>query len=1307
MSSIALLLILLPVFATLVLSIPNVQNRAVRYATAFASEKLGTKVGIDHITIGMFNHVKVRGFYVEDMDCDTLLYASTVVAQIGPLATIREAFIITSARVERVRLYLRDTERGTINIKEVTDKLINRDREKKGNFHLKINKVQVDSVDFRITQRGQRESNGGWNYDDIYIRDIDAQVDDFYVQTSPGRAIVGGDIASLCFMEQSGFVLDDLTGTFCVDSGKISLDNVTLTSGNSQVNIPSLLLSGENWLSYRDFINNVRLDVEIENTSVSSDMIGYFAPQLWGWNTELRDIKASMHGTVANFKARVDNLRLEDGGSIRAMATVKGLVDVYRTRFNVNVTKVDVTTKEFTRLLNNIAHLEIPEGVKPYIERTNRLKIGGKFKGYITSFDAEANVDVGSGGHLHALCGIHPEDEQRVVSATLTADSLNVNKLLAKPQTIAADFTVKAEARLGEQVSADASGEISSLLLNGYEYSNLNFDGAYSPTASSFNFASNDPSLKAQLRAAMNNDANAEPYYSAVAQIDHADLHAMNINRRDSISTLKASLWFDAVGSTLDDIDGRLSIGDAEYNYNNEQVSSDLMELTVVSNEDTRRVNLSSEFIDAVFESRCPYKDVAYYISTLISRYLPQLYDSKTLQTIEKKKQLLKNKVALLSVTAKDISPLLDCFVTGVEVAPQSTLNVYMAPGVNRFIVRGSSECIERYPYLASGVTIAANNRGDSLVMDIGSSELWASSVRLSDFSLHGGAKRNVLNLYGEFADTVRDVRGEVAARALLSRRNDMRHIAVEVLPSHIGKDNNIWKITSGGIDIDSTRIAVDQFRVYNAVEGQDLIVDGVASRQSADSLQLVLKNFELTPFVQFATQIGYQIEGRTSGYVTVHSALKDASINAAVDLDSIYINTLPIDNLKLSSRWDFGRSRAKLSVMTAKSGKEIASGYLFPSQSRYFARILFDKLDMALLDPLLSGVLKNTSGSARVDLMLTGQKRNASLNGEILVTDMSTMLDYTKCTYTAPKAVVKVQNNKFSLKDAPIYDKSRNSGLLSLDLNLNHLSNIEYAVGARINNMQVMNTTKRDNEMFYGSMFASGDVSVRGDKAGVKIDIDAVSGDKSKFYMPLSNKSDISSADFVTFVKPMAADTTDYLVRKKMMFERRQKRRTDSDSNMDINLSLDVRENTEVQIVIDPTVGDIIKGTGNGMLNLRIDTDADIFEMYGIYTISEGSYLFTLQNIINKKFVIDRGSTIQWTGEPLDALLDIDAVYKVKASLQPLLEGYVDTSIPTRAVPVNCIIKLLNRHLQPQRQAFHNPQQAPTQQWQQWSFLH
>lgn len=1284
-SSVVLLLILLPVFATLVLSIPSVQNRAVRYATDFVTEKLGTKVTFDHITIGMLNHIKVRGFYVEDMDRDTLLYASTVVAQIGPLASMKEAFTISTARAEHVRFYLRDTERDVINIKEVTNKISKKPKsERKGKFSLKIGKIDVDSVDFRITQMGQRDARGGWNYDDIYIRDIAAHIDNFYVKTEPGRAAVGGDITSLNFVEQSGFVLDNIVGTFGVDNGKVSLDNATLTSGDSQVNVSSFLISAPNWLCYRDFINKVRLDAEVVNSTISSDMVGYFAPQLWSWDTKLTNVTASMHGTVANFKAKVDNMRLADGGTIKADATVRGLVDVDHTRFNVRVKKVDVTTKEFVSLLSKIAHLDIPEKVKPYIERTNRLKINGTFKGYISSFDAVADIDVGSGGVLKAECGMHPENGVRGVVASLTADSLNVNKLLAKPERMVADFNVKASALFGEQLEAEVSGNVDNLLFNGYNYKAIAFDGNYNQGGGMVNLGSRDKNLKASVRAAMSRKQGSEPYYSAVAEIKHANLSALKINRRDTISTIRASLWLDAKGNNLDDMDGRLGIANAVYRYNGTEVKSDLVNLTLDSNEDIRRMNLTSDFVDAIFESRCPYKDVAYYVSTLLARYLPQLYDKDALDRIESKKEVLKNKVALLSVTAKDISPLLGCFSNGVEVAPESNIKVYMAPAENIFMVRGSSECIEKYPYLISEVALNANNKGDSLVLNLGSSELWAGAMRLSDFRLNGGAKDNRVDVYGEFADTLRDIRGNLAAKALLSRRNGLRHVSVDILPSQVGKDENVWRITSDGIEIDSSRIAVNRFRVFNSVENQNLEVDGVASRLKSDSLQLQLSNFALTPFAQFAERIGYKIEGRTNGYATVRSAFNNPRIEANVDLDSVRVNSLPVPDMNLTSRWNFARSLANLDITTRRDGKQVASGYLFPSRSRYFARLNLKGIEVSLIDPLLSGVLVNTEGTADVDLSLTGERRNASLNGEILVHDMKTTLDYTKCVYSAPKAVIKVHNNHFQIENVPIYDDKRNSGQLSMDLSLNHLSNIEYSLEAQFNNMHVMNTTARDNDMFYGDIYASGDVRLSGDKGGVKMDITGVSGDNSKFFMPLTDKSNISYADFVTFAKPSAVDTTNYLVRKKMMFERRQKQRTSSGSSMDINMLLDVKDNTEVQLVIDPTVGDIIKARGNGLLNMRINEGADIFEMYGDYIITEGSYLFTLQNIINKKFVIDRGSSIQWTGEPLDALLNIDAVYKVKASLQPLLEGYVDSSIPNRAVPVNCIINLSDRLTKP-----------------------
>ena len=67
------------------------------------------------------------------------------------------------------------------------------------------------------------------------------------------------------------------------------------------------------------------------------------------------------------------------------------------------------------------------------------------------------------------------------------------------------------------------------------------------------------------------------------------------------------------------------------------------------------------------------------------------------------------------------------------------------------------------------------------------------------------------------------------------------------------------------------------------------------------------------------------------------------------------------------------------------------------------------------------------------------------------------------------------------------------------------------------------------------------------------------------------------------------------------------------------------------------------------------------------------------LQQIINKRFTIESGSSIQWTGSPMNAMLDIDAVYKVKASLQPLLQGTADLG-GDRSVPVECIIHLGER---------------------------
>jgi hypothetical protein len=87
---------------------------------------------------------------------------------------------------------------------------------------------------------------------------------------------------------------------------------------------------------------------------------------------------------------------------------------------------------------------------------------------------------------------------------------------------------------------------------------------------------------------------------------------------------------------------------------------------------------------------------------------------------------------------------------------------------------------------------------------------------------------------------------------------------------------------------------------------------------------------------------------------------------------------------------------------------------------------------------------------------------------------------------------------------------------------------------------------------------------------------------------------------------------------------------------------------------------------------------------MIGDFVISEGTYLFTLQNVINKLFTVEKGSTVQWIGDPMAPQLNINAVYSTKTSLKPLVGNSMQGVDLARAVPVNCYIKLTGELMSP-----------------------
>ena len=1279
LSAIVLLLIIFSVTPALLFSIPAVQNATIDKAALFASEYLGTRVEVGKITIGMFNRVVVRDFYVEDLDGDTLLYVKRADATIGPLASLaNKNLVLRVGEVRGGKFVLRETERKTYNVKEITDQLTKKDR--KSEFRLDIADLKGSDIDFRLHRRAPLR-DVGIDYANMHLLGIDVELKNF--------AVIGGvvesEVESLSFTERTGFRLDNMTGRFSVNFGKIAVDGAVLTTSRSRINLDHLLLDGESWLEYKDFINVVPIRCKVSHCDISSEDVGYFAPAMWRWNTSLHNVTASMDGTVADFKGVLSRAELERGGLLRGSAQVRGLVNVERTHFDIKVDELRATTDEITGLLHNIAGLSVKGAAQDYVSRVAAVDASGTFQGTIRDFKAKLNTTLSSGGGVDLECAMkNPIRGRKSVSAKVSADNVNLARLLAKSVFGNATFDANVDLVFGDKqgLQLAGGGDVKSVRFNGYDFKNINVVAEIADNRVIGSVNADDRALKMSGEAVVDWADRSALVYDAVVDVEHADLHAMNINRRDSVSVLSGRVGLSVQGNTLDDMNGVVQIADAEYKTGGRGCNADMLRLSIESNEDARTLSLDSDFADAVFESRTPYKDVIYYLKNVLVQYAPMLYDDAARRNIGTRVAKMGDELAILSVTTKDIDPLLDCITAGLEMAEGSKLDMLISPSDNRFTMRLSSEYLMHHNYLATNINVHAGNQGDSLAMSMAAKDFYVGMFHFSDVDLKGGAKDSKINVDAIFADSVQSLSGNLSARAQISRKNNRRNISIKFNPSSLSSGDTSWNITTDGIDIDSTRIDIRRFAIRSNT--QELSVNGIASSKEQDSVHMTMRNFSLAPLTQITNRVGYIVNGSTNGYATVHSALKNTRIDARIEMDSVDVNGMGVPDLLLVSKWDFGQSRASLNISTRKDNHRVIQGYFAPSQMRYYARMKTGGVNLGLLDPLLSGVITDTKGTADVDVSILGERRNAELKGKIEVDSLATTIAYTQCRYMAPKATLAVRNNHIIATDVPVIDQDKGKGVMSLDVSLAHLSNIEYNIGLNVNNMKVLNTTERDNSMFYGSVFASGTGTVRGDKAGVKMDFVARSDDNSKFYMPLTDNSDIKSADFVTFATKKS-DTTSYLVRKKMMFESRRKRRMSSGGAMDITMALDVRPNAEAQLVIDPTVGDIIKGTGEGLLNLRINPQANIFEMYGDYTIEKGSYLFTLQNVINKWFDIEPGSTIQWTGDPLDAILNIDAVYRLKASLQPLLEGSLtESNRSTRAVPVECFIHLTDRLMQP-----------------------
>ncbi|MDE5731855.1 MAG: translocation/assembly module TamB, partial [Bacteroidales bacterium] len=133
--------------------------------------------------------------------------------------------------------------------------------------------------------------------------------------------------------------------------------------------------------------------------------------------------------------------------------------------------------------------------------------------------------------------------------------------------------------------------------------------------------------------------------------------------------------------------------------------------------------------------------------------------------------------------------------------------------------------------------------------------------------------------------------------------------------------------------------------------------------------------------------------------------------------------------------------------------------------------------------------------------------------------------------------------------------------------------------------------------------------------------------------------------------------------------------KKTKSSGDFRMNLHVNASPDVTAFVEIDKASGHVLSGNGNGTIDLEVSSD--VFNINGDYTLTGGSYRFVALGLVRRDFTIQDGSTVNFNGDIFDSNLNIEAIYRTKASLSTLISD--TTSVANRRT-VECGIRITDK---------------------------
>ena len=1273
-------LILLILGVALTFSLPRVQTFAAVELVEWLTQKAGVKASIDAISVSALSRVNIEGLYIEDLKGDTLLYASTASATIDREALLsRGELKPAGVKVDGAYIFIESKGKDsniTLLVEHIKSLLPQQNPEDVP--PLVISDIELTNSRFRLFNPiVYRPQKTGMNYADMDIHIERAE--------SPQLVVEGGvvemELQNMRFVDKSGAKVDNgRIGMLTVGLRELTFDDIYIETMGSTLDVPRLAFDFEDWRDWIKFNSLIKMYLKVRNSVLTPEGLMTYVPDFFNVGTTLRNFGGTYDGVLEDFWIDAQGV-LDQHGELKVSGRVVGVTDIATTTFEVDHLKLNTTSREAAQIYSNITAAPLPEAIAGWADKFDSLALDLSGGGSMShqDFDLEVATDKGD---LSVVGSSQVMSAKNIAfNGVIEAKQVELGKVLDVEGLGAITGRVDGELLVAEDYfDTQGSVEVDRVAYGGYEYRDIRLDGGYVGEVLKATLTSADPNMTLNLEAECDMSWLV-PNYSFVLGVERADFAAVGLSGSNPVSRLSCSIEATGEGATLDELEARAMVNNLLYYSKADTLSTELINIVANNTAEGHALSLYSPLVDVEYRSKASYNSVIDYFGKTLLAKLP-LIDGKSGEQKSEAVALADGSLAMaedlstLMLNLKSDENLLSVFVPGVNVAPDSSLRLEFSPSADELQMQVDCGYFEMSDLFASEVMVDGTARGNRLELRAEAEQLLALGANFPQFvasaSCVDGEKvgaalsfdnsESKISAHLEVNGSVgRDAEGAVRAEA-------------SVDDSWLKIHDQLWDVGAQRLYYVKDYAVIKDFAVLSGM--RRLFVDGEIGSRNDQSLRVELYDLPLGELVGLLTDME-GISCRADGSVVLNAATSTPFGNGRIDLTNISFNGVDVEPLYLNVGKVQAANVVALGLVNRDKRSSLANVSYNLKNKEFDAAVTISEVELSVADALLGGAISGVGGEAAVDIeVVGGGDRQLSIDGRVGVDNLRAKVGFTGVEYASDPFEINFVNNRGELSQVVLRDGRNNTALLDgyMDMSGDELA---YGVHLVPNNLMVIDLSAEAPSPFYGSVFASGAVSLTSAGNATNIDAALATGDGSVFCLPLQGNSDFAGADFVQFVSAAEQNAlveNDIVATRKMQFEGKS-RKVNVPKNTNIDAQLKVGTNTELRLIVDQATDNVLVARGEADMNITLDSRKEGIEIRGDYQISEGVYNFNFQNIISKQFDINQGSYIRWNGNPLDATLDVAATYKLKTSLAPLLGNEVGSA--RSSTPVECIVNL------------------------------